>query len=77
MVISRAFAGTTLPWRSAALPWRVFGCSSFPVDPVDEIPRRFSTPRVFLDWLDEQVEKAAEKIEASRARRPCASGVWR
>jgi len=34
-----------------------------PVDPVDEIPRRFSTPRVFLDWLDEQVEKAAEKIE--------------
>jgi len=34
-----------------------------PVDPVDEIPRRFLSPRAFLVWLDEQVEKAAEKIE--------------
>lgn len=34
-----------------------------PVDPVDEIPRVFPSPRGLLDWLDEQVEKAAEKIE--------------
>ena len=33
-----------------------------PVDPVGEIPRKFPTADAFLLWLDEQVERATERI---------------
>jgi TatD DNase family protein len=34
-----------------------------PVDPVDEIPRKFPTAQAMLSWLDEQVERAAERLD--------------
>ena len=34
-----------------------------PVDPVDEVPRLFPTAAAYLSWIDEQVERAAERLE--------------
>ena len=34
-----------------------------PVDPIDDVPHRFQNPQAFLDWLDDQVEQAGEKLE--------------
>lgn len=34
-----------------------------PVDPVDEVPRKFPTAQALLSWLDEQVERAAERLD--------------
>lgn len=34
-----------------------------PVDPVDEVPRLFPSAAVYLSWIDEQVERAAERLE--------------
>lgn len=34
-----------------------------PVDPVDELPRKFPTAREMLSWLDAQVERAAERLD--------------
>ena len=34
-----------------------------PVDPVDEVPRLFPSAAAYLSWIDEQVERAAERLE--------------
>lgn len=34
-----------------------------PVDPVDELPRKWADPQALLDWIDAQVERAAQRIQ--------------
>ena len=34
-----------------------------PVDPVDEVPRKFPTAQALLSWLDERVERATERLD--------------
>ena len=38
-----------------------------PVDPVDELPRKWPTPQALLDWLDAQVERGARRLEECAA----------
>ena len=39
-----------------------------PVDPIDDIPRRWETVPAFLSWLDEQVEEARGLLSACAER---------
>lgn len=38
-----------------------------PVDPVDELPRKWDSPQALLDWIDRQVEEAARRIDECAA----------
>ncbi len=38
-----------------------------PVDPVDEVPRLFPSAAAYLSWIDEQVERATERLDECAA----------
>ncbi|MGI6230085.1 MAG: TatD family hydrolase [Tractidigestivibacter sp.] len=39
-----------------------------PVDPVDEIPRKFASPAAYLDWINRQVDEAARLLDQCASR---------